>query len=106
MSDLRESGQIEQDADSIFMLYRDEYYHPDKTEAQGIAEISCQKNRHGSTGTVRLAFVGERVMFANCAQDFTTTAPIAVPAKHGALRTMPYKPYHHDHAEDYEDVPF
>jgi len=100
MSDLRESGQIEQDADSIFMLYRDEYYHPDKEEAKGVAEVSCQKNRHGSTGTVRLSFIGERVMFASYAPQDITYIGTAAPMKHGA-----YKPSHHPE-EDYEDVPF
>lgn len=100
MSDLRESGQIEQDADSIFMLYRDEYYHPDKEEAKGVAEVSCQKNRHGSTGTVRLSFVGERVMFASYAPQNITHITTATPTRHGA-----YKPSHHPE-EDYEDVPF
>ncbi|ECP2388589.1 AAA family ATPase [Salmonella enterica] len=68
LSDLRESGQIEQDADLVLFLYRDEYYDehsPDK----GIAEVIAAKNRHGTTGTTRLAFVSERVMFGDLAHE-------------------------------------
>ena len=64
MSDLRESGQIEQDADLILFVYRDEYYNED-TPDKGIAEIIGGKNRHGATGTIKTAFIGERVKFAD-----------------------------------------
>lgn len=70
MSDLRESGQIEQDADMIFFIYRDEYYNEDSQE-KGIAEIIGAKNRHGATGTVRTAFSGERVRFSDLVHDFS-----------------------------------
>ena len=56
MSDLRESGAIEQDADSILFLYRDEYYYPETTECPGEAECIVGKNRHGSGPTVRFNF--------------------------------------------------
>jgi replicative DNA helicase len=62
MSDLRESGNIEQDSDLILFLYRDDYYNsssPDK----GTCEIIASKNRHGPTGMVRMAFVGEYITF-------------------------------------------
>lgn len=68
LSDLRESGAIEQDADLVLFLYRDEYYNPETTMEPGIAEVIAAKNRHGQTGTVKLAFLAERVMFAGRAR--------------------------------------
>jgi replicative DNA helicase len=63
LADLRESGAIEQDADLVMFIYRDEYYYPDKTEKPGIAEIIVSKNRHGSTGNVDLGFEKEFTLF-------------------------------------------
>lgn len=67
MSDLRESGSIEQDADIIMFIYRDEYYNPD-SEKKGIAEIIMAKQRNGSVGSVELGFFKEFVKFVNLAK--------------------------------------
>ena len=64
LSDLRESGAIEQDADSVMFLYRDEYYNPN-TEDQGIAECIVAKNRHGEVGTVKLQWLPQYQTFAD-----------------------------------------
>jgi replicative DNA helicase len=64
MSDLRESGAIEQDADIILMMYREEYYKPD-TQDKGTAEAIIGKHRNGPVGTVRLTFLGEYTRFEN-----------------------------------------
>ena len=64
MSDLRESGAIEQDADVIMFLYRDEYYNPN-SEDKGIAECIVGKNRHGETGTVKLQWIPQFQTFAD-----------------------------------------
>jgi len=66
MSDLRESGAIEQDADIILMMYREEYYKPDTPE-KGVAEVHIGKHRNGPTGTVKLTFLGEYAKFQNFA---------------------------------------
>lgn len=64
LSDLRESGAIEQDADVVMFLYRDEYYNPD-TEAKNQAELIVAKQRNGPTGTINLVWLGEYTRFVN-----------------------------------------
>ena len=69
LSDLRESGAIEQDADIVMFLYRDDYYNPD-TEKKNIAEVIMAKHRAGSTGTVELLWLGNYTKFVNIERRF------------------------------------
>lgn len=65
LSDLRESGAIEQDADVVIFIYRPEFYHPDDENLRGIAKINIAKQRNGPTGMVNLAFIREYARFAD-----------------------------------------
>ncbi len=65
LADLRESGAIEQDADVICFLYRDEYYNPEDSEKQGVAEVHIAKQRNGPIGKIELTFLKEYTRFEN-----------------------------------------
>jgi replicative DNA helicase len=67
LSDLRESGSIEQDADVVMFVYRDEYYNPEETDQQGLAEIILAKHRNGPTGSEKLSFLKRYAKFADLA---------------------------------------
>lgn len=78
LTDLRESGSIEGDADLILMLYRDDYYDRDFIERKGLAEVIVAKNRFGPTGTIRVGFNAETGSFHDnspAQEDFRTPAP-------------------------------
>ena len=74
LSDLRESGSIEQDADQVLFLYRDEYYkdqQQDPTQVEvGTSEVIVAKNRHGELGMAKLAFSGEFTQFTGLEQKY------------------------------------
>jgi len=74
MADLRESGSIEQDADLIVFIYRDEIYN-DESPDKGLAEIIIGKHRNGPTGTVKLSFQGQWLRFNNFAPDYRYDPP-------------------------------
>ena len=68
LSDLRDSGSIEQDADVVLFLHREEYYNPD-TEDKNIAEVIVAKQRSGPLATVKLAWLSDITTFANLARE-------------------------------------
>lgn len=74
LSDLRDSGNIEQDADVVIMLYRDEYYNQN-TPDKGIAECLIRKNRQGKCGTVPLVFIGDQTRFDSLAGEWHRPEP-------------------------------
>jgi replicative DNA helicase len=73
LGDLRESGAVEQDADVVMFIYRDEYYFPEKVESKGIAEVVIAKHRQGGVGKVDMTFLPEFTLFADMGRS---TAPM------------------------------
>jgi replicative DNA helicase len=73
MGDLKDCGEIEQEADQILLVYRDEVYNPD-TQEKGIAELLLDKNRHGPTGYVRTYWRGEYMRFDSMTDDYNQAA--------------------------------
>ena len=69
LSDLRESGALEQDSDVVMFIYRHEYYHPDDVEKKGMAEVIVAKHRAGATGTVEMTFLPDFTRFADLGRD-------------------------------------
>lgn len=69
LSDLRESGALEQDADVVAFVYRDEYYHPEEDDQKGVAEVIFAKHRNGPTDTVKLAFAKRYARFTDLALE-------------------------------------
>ena len=79
LADLRESGAIEQDADVVMFIYRDDYYTKEESLKPGVAEITIAKQRNGATGVVDLAWIGKYTKFANVSY---ATAPASSEAPH------------------------
>ncbi|MFQ5554835.1 MAG: replicative DNA helicase [Acidimicrobiia bacterium] len=69
LSDLRESGAIEQDSDLVMFLYRHEYYHPEAIETKGVAELQIAKHRQGATGRIEMTFLPEFTLFSDMGRD-------------------------------------
>jgi replicative DNA helicase len=69
LGDLRESGALEQDADVVMFIYRDEYYSPDQIETKGVAEVVIAKHRQGAVGKVQMTFLPEFTLFADMGRD-------------------------------------
>ncbi|HUH08160.1 MAG TPA: replicative DNA helicase [Egibacteraceae bacterium] len=86
LADLRESGSIEQDADLVAFIYRDEVYHED-SDARGEAELILAKHRNGPLKTVRLSFLGHNSRFASMARGGMRAAPTAPPGAGGPPRS-------------------
>jgi replicative DNA helicase len=75
LSDLRESGSLEQDADVVAFLYREEMYHRDREDLRGIAELILGKQRSGPTGTINLVYLHALTKFENRAEDTYSSSP-------------------------------
>jgi replicative DNA helicase len=90
LADLRESGSIEQDADMVCFVYRDELYNRDDPEVKGLAELIVAKHRNGQTGTVNLVFMGETTSFKNFEHHHREPPPGAYAAKPSTNDAPPF----------------
>jgi replicative DNA helicase len=81
LADLRDSGAIEQDADIVVLLYRDEYYHPEDTDQLGVAEVNVAKQRNGPVGTVNVRFDKKYARFADQRPPEPVDIPFQAPAQ-------------------------
>jgi len=101
LSDLRDSGAIEQDADLVFMLYRHDYYYDDDTDKKGILDILIRKHRNGSLGQIELKFDKAKQKFYDI--DRNAQAPPGVDRDHGGLSPIhaqqPVAPEHNSMPE-------
>jgi replicative DNA helicase len=86
LSDLRDSGTIEQDADIVGFLYRDEYYHPDSSDRPNIAEVNIAKNRNGPTFVADLYWHGQLATFRNLQRE---EKPAPIVSKNGSTKKEP-----------------
>jgi replicative DNA helicase len=75
LSDLRESGSIEQDADRVMFIFREAVYKPDREDLEGIAELMIAKQRNGPTGKIKMAFINKFAKFENLADDIGGGGP-------------------------------
>jgi replicative DNA helicase len=75
LSDLRDSGSIEQDADLVMFIYREEIYKRDREDLKGMADLVIAKQRNGPIGTVPLRFLGQFTRFENRAEDLEDIPP-------------------------------
>jgi replicative DNA helicase len=91
LSDLRESGSIEQDADQVMFLYRAEYYGIEQTEdgtpTAGVGEIIISKNRHGSLGNIPLRFIGKYTKFCDLDSGINTYSEPTIPTNNEPITT-------------------
>ena len=108
LSDLRESGSIEQDADQVMFLYRGEYYGFEQDEdgnpCQGVGEVIIAKNRHGGTANVRLRFVGEFAKFTNLDEFSSFSDPATQQTDEGFIKRG--SSMNEQEGEDPLDAPF
>ncbi|MEI7983540.1 MAG: DnaB-like helicase C-terminal domain-containing protein, partial [Bacteroidota bacterium] len=109
LSDLRESGSIEQDADMVLFIYRPEYYKIDVDESgdstSGVAEVSIAKNRNGPLKDVRMRFISKYAKFVDVEMEYSPTHPVAVNTSFdGSVRTRTVMSKMND--DDKHETPF
>lgn len=112
MSDLRESGALEQDADVVLMLHREEYYNPKKEDLKGLAEVIVSKQRNGPTGTIQLRWNPQWTRFDNMSVDpladetYRSYAKAQAPSNGDARSLATRLPYVEPERDTTSDVPW